>query len=517
MQQLSELDTSFLYLESESSPMHIGGIYVLNCQDRGRPLTYDDLYKHVESRLTASKRFRQRLVEVPLKLDHPYWVDDPNFDLTHHLDHVTLQNGGNTASRLLELASSILSIPLNRERPLWHITLIDGLSNIKDFPGACCALVVKIHHSAVDGVTGEELMGALLDFTADGERKFQPVEWSPQPLPSKARLISSAYGNALNTPFRLANMAKDAAASAFYTLLVQRLRKLSLPPSLFSAPYTRINQPIDNSRSIAFFECSLNQLKQIKKSHPELTLNDVVVTLCSEVLSFYLSETSEELPESSLIAMQPISVRSKHIDSPTGSQLSALLISLSTDEPNLAIRMQRIHDSASASHVYRQAISASRLTQLVPSAMLGLSARIYTEFQLAQKHKPLFNVPITNIPGPQYPLYFNGARVDYQLGTAPLFDGLGLVFVISSYAGKVTFTLTSCPSVIPDLQPLVDHFPVAIDKLKKDLAETSPEEIESLISEETDQNVLAGMIGDIVSLFSNLFTNSKTETSEESK
>ncbi len=235
------------------------------------------------------------------------------------------------------------------------------------------------------------------------------------------------------------------------------------------------------------------------------------------MLSHYLSETCQDLPDKPLIALQPISVRSKRIDSPTGSQLSALLISLATDEPNLAIRMQRIHDSASASHVYSQAISATRLTQLVPSAMLGLSARIYTEFQLAQKHKPLFNIPITNIPGPQYPLYFNGARVDYQLGTAPLFDGLGLVFVVSSYAGKVTFTLTSCPSVIPDPQALVNHFPTAIDKLKQDLRETDPADIENLMNEEKDQNLLAGLVGDIVSLFSNLFTNSKAEAPEETK
>ncbi|WP_020410276.1 WS/DGAT/MGAT family O-acyltransferase [Hahella ganghwensis] len=518
MQQLSELDTSFLYLESESSPMHIGGIYVLNCQDRGQPLTYDDLYNHIESRLPASRRFRQRLVEVPLKLDHPYWVDDPDFSLSHHLDQVTLDKGKNQSSKLFELAASIISTPLDRERPLWHITLIEGLEDSKEFPGACCALVVKIHHSAVDGVTGEELVGTLLDFTADGERKFQPVDWDPQPLPSKARLISNAYGSALNTPFRLANLAKDAAASAFYTLLVQRLRKLALPPSLFSAPYTEINQPIDSSRSVAFFECSLNQLKQIKKSHSDLTLNDVVVTLCSEVLSNYLSEVCLALPDTPLIAMQPISVRSKHIDSPTGSQLSALLISLATDEPNLAIRMQRIHENASASHVYSQAISATRLTQLVPSAMLGLSARIYTEFQLAQKHKPLFNVPITNIPGPQYPLYFNGARVDYQLGTAPLFDGLGLVFVISSYAGKVTFTLTACPGVVPDLQPLINHFPKAIEKLKLDVANTSQATLEAVKDNPDEQTVFSGLVGDIVSLFSNLFTgNGKTEAPEETK
>ena len=515
MQQLSELDTSFLYLESESSPMHIGGIYLLNCQDRGKPLSYDDLYQHVSKRLPAAKRFRQRLVEVPLKLDHPYWVDDPDFDLAHHLSHITLQGG--TANTLLSVASDILAEPLNRERPLWHISLIDGFANSPDFPEACCALVVRIHHSAVDGVTGEELMGVLLDFTPDASRRFNAEEWNPRPLPSKTRLISNAYGSALTTPFRLANMAKDAAASAFYALLIQRLHRLSLPPGLFSAPLTALNRPIDQTRNVSFFECSLNQLKHLKKGYPDITLNDIVLTLCSEVLVQYLNQQEQKLPSSPLIAMQPISVRSKRIDSPTGTQLSALLLSLATDEPNLAIRLKRIHDHAKASQVYSQAISANRLTQLVPSAMLGLSARIYTEFQLAQRHKPLFNVPITNIPGPQYPLYFDGARVDYQFSTAPLFDGLGLVFVISSYAGKVTFTLTCCPTVVPDLSMLIDQFPRALEQLRLDLAETDLNDIAET-PPENSSNVLGGLVSDVVSLFNNLFTGtSKVETTDESK
>ncbi len=516
MQQLSELDASFLYLESESSPMHIGGIYILNCQDRGRPLSYDELYQHISKRLPATKRFRQRLVEVPLKLDHPYWVDDPDFDLAHHLSYLSLQS--ESSDQLLEVSSRILSEPLNRERPLWHITLINNFSDINDFPGACCALVVKIHHSAVDGVTGEELMGVLLDFTPDDTRKLPTVEWNPQPLPSKARLIGNAYGSALTTPFRLANLAKDAAASAFYALLMQRLHRLSLPPGLFSAPLTTLNRPIDQSRSVRYYECSLNQLKHLKKSYPEITLNDVVVTLCSEVLIRYLDEqVGGKPPISPLIAMQPISVRSKRIDSPTGTQLSALLLSLATDEPNLAIRLKRVHDHAKSSQVYSQAISATRLTQLVPSAMLGLSARIYTEFQLAQRHKPLFNVPITNIPGPQYPLYFDGARVDYQFSTAPLFDGLGLVFVISSYAGKVTFTLTSCPAVVPDPDKLIELFSPALEKLKTDLAETDLNSIEDT-PQEIPSNLLGGLVSDVVSLFSNLFTGSdKVNATEEQK
>ncbi|MDG9670376.1 wax ester/triacylglycerol synthase family O-acyltransferase [Hahella sp. CR1] len=509
MQQLSELDASFLYLETENAPMHIGGVYVLDCSEQNSGLSFEAFYQHIESRLPTARQFRQRLVEVPLKLDHPYWVDDPDFDLRNHLRHVHLPAPGGE-EQLLQLTSAILAEPLSRERPLWEITLAGGHRSNGAKKCNSCALIVKIHHSIINGATGEELMSALLDFSPEPAKRASQQAWSPSPLPSKTRLISNVYGSALNTPFRLANMAKDAAASAFYTLLVQRLHRLALPPALFSAPPTSFNRAIGKERSLAYFACDLERLKQLKKQHEDITLNDVVMTLCSEVLIRYLQALNEDV-ERPLIAVSPISVRSKRIDSPTGSQLSAMLISLATNEPNLAIRLKSIHDNATSSQIYGQAISAARLTQLIPSSMLGLSARIYTEFQLAQRHKPLFNIPITNIPGPQTPLYFNGAKVTKQLGSAPLFDGLGLSIVVVSYNGEVTFTLTSNPKVITNPADLTKHFENAITQLEKDLAHTDFDSLKATpeLTEQRPPNILAALLGDITALFSNLFSEAK--------
>jgi len=506
MRQLTELDASFLYLESENSPMHMGGLYLFDNSDREKPLDFEEFRRYIESRLHLADFFRQRLIEVPLHLDHPYWVDDPDFDLDRHLRHVTLEKPGDEPA-LLELAASLLAEPLPRDRPLWEISFIDGLAAREDAPSSF-AILVKVHHAAIDAATGEEVMGALLEFSPTPRSLIPPQPWRPKPLPSKARLLGGAYGSALNTPFRLASLAKDTLASAFYAVLVQRLRKLKLPPALFSAPRTLFNLPIGRERVIGYVEFPLERFRKLKKAHSELTVNDLVLATCAEALSSYLASHGR-LPRRPLIAMSPISVRSKNLRSPTGKQLSAMLISLATDEPDLARRLKKIHDNAVASKIYGQAISAARLRELIPSSMVGLSARIYTEFQLAQRHRPLFNLPITNVPGPQIPLYLNGAKLIRQIGTAPLFDGLGLVLVIVSYNSKITISVTSSPSVLTDMDNFLARFPEALENMEKaldgvDLAslpETEAGGGQTLNRPAT----LGGAITDMVSLFSNLF------------
>lgn len=507
MRQLSELDASFLYLETESSPMHLGCVYLFDNSSREHPLSYEEFQQYIESRLHLANFFRQRLVEVPLKLDHPYWVDDPEFDLQRHLRHISLEAPG-SERQLLDLAADILAAPLPRDRPLWEINFVDGLK-IEGID-SCFALIVKVHHAAIDALTGDEVMGALLDFSPQPRRVPQPKPWQPEPLPSKARLLGNAYGSALNTPFRLANLAKDTVASAFYALLVQRLQKLNLPPGLFSAPNTPINKPVSPERLLGYREFPLDRFKQLKRRYRGFTLNDLVMAVCAEALVDYLREHGS-LPRQPLIAMSPLSVRSKHLRSPTGKQVSAMLMSLATHEPNPAIRLKRIHDNAATSKIYSQAISATRLTQLIPSTLIGLSARLYTEFQLAQRHRPLFNVPITNVPGPQTPLYLNGAKLIRQIGSAPLFDGISLMFVVVSYNGRLTFNLTACPSVMPDLDDFLDRIPRALDSLEEALANTDlsavPDHDAAADELATQRSVLAGLIEDLVSLFSGLFNN----------
>lgn len=517
MQQLSDLDASFLYLETENSPMLIGGLYVFDCSQRETPMQFGEFYAFIESRLHIARFFRQRLVEVPLKLDHPYWVDDPEFELSKHLSYITL-NGPDKDTQLTELAANLFSKPLDRDRPLWSITFIDGLVNCSDLPGKCFAMVVKIHHAAIDALNGDEVMSSLLDFSTEPKVVAKSSEWKPAPLPNTFRLLGSAYSHALSTPLRLANLAKDTAASTFYSVLLQRLHKLNLPPSLFSAPKTAFNNSISEKRALHYIEIPLERIKEIRKEIDDTTINDIVMGICAEALHNYLKDHNAT-PESPLLAMTPISVRSKNLQTKTGNQLSAIILSLATDIQHPIARIKQIHENAVISKTYNQAISADRLTELIPSSLAALSARIYTEFQLAQRHKPLFNVPITNIPGPQMSLYMNGSKLIRQIGTAPLFDGIGVVLVVVSYDGKITISVTSCPTIMENPGNFGEYLLTAIDNIEASLhTPYSMEELKGGNSEIGSLKTMgSGFIDDIIELFRNLFSKNEPNNTPEPK
>ncbi|MCP5162803.1 MAG: wax ester/triacylglycerol synthase family O-acyltransferase [Hahellaceae bacterium] len=506
MRQLSDLDASFLYLESERTPMIIGGLYVFDTSERNTDVTFEEFSQFIAARVHLAPFFRQRLVEVPLKLDHPYWIDDPEFQLGRHLTQLTLQPG-DTETSLNKFAADLFARPLERDRPLWSITYVDGLEHLPEssLPARGFAMIVRLHHAAIDSLSGDEIMSTLLDFSVT-PRKLPPTNpWRPEPLPSKVRLLSSAYGNAITSPFKLATFVKGTAASAFYTLLIQKLRNINIPVSLFSAPRTLFNKNVNQSRQLEYIELPLKQLKQLRKSiGGEVTINDVVTGICAEALYLYLNDQNE-LPTPPLIAMTPISVRSKTLKARTGNQLSAMLISLATNIRHPIVRIRKIHDNAIISENYSQAISADRLTELVPSSIIALSTRIYTEFQLAQRHKPLFNLPITNIPGPQTPLYLNGAKLVRQVGTAPLFDGIGLVLVAVSYDGKVNISVTSCPTLLEDKPPFGPYLMRAVEAIDSALQE--PFEASEYEEAESTREQGAGIIDDVISIFSNLYSN----------
>ena len=225
---------------------------------------------------------------------------------------------------------------------------------------------------------------------------------------------------------------------------------------MFSAPHSPFNRQITANRQIVAACVDLSRLKDIKATLGDVTLNDVVLGVCAEALRRYLNDHGG-CTEKSLVAMTPISVRSSSLRRATGNQMSAMLLDLATNEPDPALRIRRIHWNAVASEPYREAIAADRLTELLPSTMLALSARLYTELQIAQRYQPVFNLPITNVPGPQVPLYRQGARLVQQYNTAPLFDSMGLVIVAVSYEGKLTLNFSTCPDVVADADALAGY------------------------------------------------------------
>lgn len=453
MRQLSELDASFLYLESETTPMHIGGIYLFDGRGSSKPLAFSTFVAYLRSRLHVVPLFRQRLKEIPFRLGRPYWIDDPDFSIERHLAYVNLGEHGRVQG-LMELASKILEEPLKRDRPLWHITFVDGFPAADDDDGhQGFALIIKLHHAAIDAFSGEEIIGKLLEYTPEARPISQPRPWYPKPAPSEERVIVQTGANLLRKPLQVTSLALSAAEITARGLIQRQMRKLPLPFPVFSAPHSPFNRQITANRQIVAADIELARLKAIKASLGDVTLNDVVLGLCAEALRRYMVNQGGD-PDKSLVAMTPISVRSNSLRKATGNQMSAMLLDLATSEPNPARRIRRIHRNAVASEPYREAIAADRLTELLPSTMLALSARLYSELQIAQRYQPVFNLPITNVPGPQVPLYLQGARLVRQYNTAPLFDSMGLVIVAVSYEGRLTINFTICPDVVADGESL---------------------------------------------------------------
>ncbi|MEX0605236.1 MAG: wax ester/triacylglycerol synthase family O-acyltransferase [Marinobacter sp.] len=499
MRQLSELDASFLYLESESAPMHIGGIYLFDSENCDTPLAFSTFVAYLRGRLHVVPLFRQKLKQIPLRLGRPYWIDDVEFSIERHLAYVSLGENGKFES-LMGLASRILEEPLKRDRPLWHMTFVDGFRHENNTDGKqSFALIVRLHHAAIDAFSGEEIMGKLLEYTSKPRSLTHPKPWQPRSAPSDERVVLQASANLLRKPFQIASLAATAMEATARGLIQRQLHKLPLPFPLFQAPHSPFNRQITANRRIVAASIELARLKAIKASLGDVTLNDVVLGLCAETLRRYMKTHGADT-QRSLVAMTPVSVRSKSLRRATGNQMSAMLLNLATDEPNPARRIRRIHWNAVASEPYQEAISADRLTELVPSTMLALSARLYSELQLAQRYQPVFNVPITNVPGPQVPLYLQGAQLVRQYNMAPLFDSMGLVIVAVSYQGTLTINFTLCPDVVPDgekLKMLVTESLISIEEAAADL----PPDTDQDYSQENRQtltddalNLMAGVI-----------------------
>jgi WS/DGAT/MGAT family acyltransferase len=466
MEQLSGLDAAFLYLETPTTPMHIGGVYIFDGSTRGEPFDFEAYRNLIASRLHLVRAFRQRLVNVPLNLARPYWIEDPDFNLDFHLHHTALPKPGGW-KELARLMARIFSRPLNRTRPLWETTFAEGLDTIEGVPPGSFAMISKVHHAAIDGVSGAEMMGALLDLTPELREIPEPKPWKPERIPGDLELLVRTYGKDITQPFKLAELLAQTLWSAVKVGVQWGIQDVKLPPVPFQAPRTRLDVPVTPHRVWGGVRLSLDRIKAIKNTLEGTTVNDVVLAICAGALRRYLQQ-KHDLPDEPLVAMAPISVRAEEKRGAMGNQVSAMLVSLATQEADPIKRLQLTHESAVQSKVYNQAIGAHMLidyTQFIPFSVAGLAARLYTRMHVAKLHHPIFNVVITNVPGPQVPLYMGGARLLAYFGTAPIFDGMGLILVALSYAGNLTISATSCREIMPDIDVFVHHLKESLDEL----------------------------------------------------
>jgi len=466
MQQLSGMDASFLYFETRSAPTHIGSfaIYDQSTASGGR-VTFKGILANVERRLHLARCFRQKLVQVPLDLDHPYWIEDPAFDIEFHVRHIALPQPGDWRQLCIQ-AARIHARPLDLSKPLWEMYVIEGLDRVAGAPIGSFAVLTKIHHAAIDGVSGAEIAAAIHDLTPDAEPPEPEEEWLPERTPTLLELAARTTYNNLRQPFRFVRVLSRAAPAAARALLESSDEDLR---SSRPVPRTRFNAPVSGHRVVEGRSFSLAEIREIREQVPGATVNDVVLSVCGGALRRYL-EHHGELPEDPLVAMAPISVRSPKQKGAAGNQLSVMTVTLFSNIADPLERLEKVHDDTRSSKATAEAIGARTMTdvtQFVPGSLAGLAARLYTRLGLANRIRPFLNTVITNVPGPQVPLYFSGARMVSLYGMGPIMDGMGLIHPVFSYAGQITISVTACRDQMPDPGFYASCLQDSYDELRK--------------------------------------------------
>ncbi|MGB0496164.1 MAG: WS/DGAT/MGAT family O-acyltransferase [Kangiellaceae bacterium] len=447
MQALTGLDSSFLYMETPNMPMHVGGLDIYEGS-----LTFDEFKEFLANRIHLAPRLRQRLIEVPLSIDHPYWIDDPDFNIELHLQHTALPKPGDW-KQLRRLTSHAFSQPLNRTRPLWEFIFVEGLDNIPQVPKGSVAVISKIHHAAIDGASGSAMLGLLFDVTKEPRHIEPEKERKLEPVPGDINLLYKSTMNYVKRPFKLPGLLYETAKSTLAAGKISRVQSSDVPRTIMNAPRCILNKPVTAERKWDTALLSLPRIKALKNAVKGATLNDVVMAICTGALRRYLLE-KDELPKKPLIAMVPVSTRTKDEKDDMGNQVSAMLIQLPTDEEDPVKQLTRLQANTERGKQYQGAIGAKKLTDyadFVPFGLGAQAARLYTRMNVSKYHSPIFNLVITNVPGPQIPLYMNGKKMLAHMGMAPIFDGMGLILPVFSYNGVLSISPTSSSNVMPDV------------------------------------------------------------------
>ena len=451
MLQLSGQDASFVYLETPHTPMHIGSVGIYDPSTApGGFVRFKDILSFIQSRLGEARSFRQRLVRVPFDLDHPYWIEDPEFDIEFHVRHIALPKPGDWRQLCIQVAR-LHARPMDLSKPLWEFTIVEGLDNVEGLPPGCFALVSKVHHAAIDGMSGVEMSAAVHDLDASMTPPTATDDWKPEHMPGVADLLTRSYFNSLLQPMRVVEtIGRSLPGMAKLTASVSK-GDVSIAGAKL-APKTRLNAKVSAHRVFDAAPFKLADIRAIKDAVPGATVNDVILAIVGGGLRAYL-DAKGELPKDSLTAMAPISVRGEGEKAALGNLVSAMVVGLGTQIADPLERLRYVHAEAANSKAMTGAVGARTLTdysQLIPSGLAGLAARLYTRVGAANAHAPVFNCVVTNVPGSRVPLYFCGAKMVAMYGTGPVFDGMGLINTIYSYTDTIAISFTSDRNMMPD-------------------------------------------------------------------
>jgi diacylglycerol O-acyltransferase len=480
VQRLTALDAQFLNVESPTTVGHVGSLVVVDPSTApGGRWDLETVRSVLEPRLHLAAPFRQRLAEVPLGLGRPYWVDDPHFDVEFHLRELALPAPG-TDEELGEQVARIHSRQLDRSRPLWEGYVITGLQ------GGRCAFYSKVHHAAIDGVSGAEILETLMDVDVVPREVPAPeAPFVPRQMPSRLDLLRRGLRQVATDPVELlatvprslqyvdqlpgaANFPGTRLISGTAGLVGRALGGAPRGPvdaRVLRPPRTPLNGPITAHRRFAFGSLPMSDVKLVK-NHFSMTVNDVVMALTAAALRRWLAD-HDALPDVPLVAAVPVSIRTEDQAGAHGNQVSVMLAELPTHVADPEERLRFMRTAMLEAKRAFEAVPASLLqdmSALVPTALSGLAARAL--FRLATVPGLLFNLFVSNVPGPQLPLYVAGARVlgIYPVSAVSDLTG-GLNITLFSYDGSLDLGLIACREMVPDVWDLVDHLREAMAEM----------------------------------------------------
>jgi WS/DGAT/MGAT family acyltransferase len=460
MEQLTGLDATFLYLETPSLHMHVSMAAMFDPSTVPGGYSFEKLRDLVSSRLELAPIFRRRLVEVPLRLGHPYWVDDPTFDIQHHIRLSTLPAPGGV-EELAQFVGDVCSRQLDRTKPLWEMYIVEGLA------GDRIALVTKIHHCTIDGVSGAELLSQLFDL--EPAPPPRPVPDGPPPvaehLPSDLHLLARALGARLTRPAEITALAWRTGRAL---IDVRRVRARSSEPGALplTTPRTSLNAAITPHRRVAFSSIALEDAKRIRRACAT-TLNDVVLAVCTGALRRYLLD-GDELPEDPLVATVPVSTAPTGANRRGANKVSAMFVALPCQIADPIRRLHAIREGTKGAKEEHNALGADVLlnwTEHATPNVFSAAARAYTRLKLADHHRPIHSLVISNVPGPDFPLYLAGAEMVAGFPLGPVMDGAGLNITVMSYRGVLNWGLMACTETVPRVAELAAYIPDALDEL----------------------------------------------------
>ncbi len=461
MRQLTSLDAQFLALENSRMSGHVAGLAIVDPSTApDGTLTAGDICKLLSARLPLLPPLRWRLAEVPFGLEYPYWVDDRDFDLDYHVRELALASPG-TDAQLAQQVARIVSRPLDRARPLWELYVIQGLASGQ------AAMLTKIHHAVVDGLSGAEIMGLLLDLASEGRELPPPPPPSAGDEPGDLELLGRGLLGLPRYPVRLlrslpstlANLDQTPFAPLPGAGIVSRVAsgvRRNAGSERYAAPKTSFNERISPHRRFSFGQLSLDEVKAVKNAYG-FTVNDVVVAISAGAVRRWLLE-HDELPDVPLVAQIPVSVRTDEQFGTFGNRILLMAAPLFTSEPDPVERLRRTHEALMGMKERHRALPAELLqdaNHFVPPAVFSRAARMTFRYSTSRPGRPTWNLVISNVPGPQFPLYCAGARLEAHYPVSVITDGMGLNITVMSYCGHLDFGLVADRDQMPDLDRLM--------------------------------------------------------------